>query len=103
MLLAALHLAVFLFFVGLVLFLNAQDSIVGWVFLALAGSSGILYAILSISPLLSYNIPFRTPLSLLIVRILPLALSILLVTRSWFQSLHLLIPMKTRSAEPPHP
>jgi hypothetical protein len=59
---ALLHIAVFLFFVGLVDFLFSIDSVVGRVILGLVCFFGI-YVLLTFLPNLRPNCPYRTPFS----------------------------------------
>jgi hypothetical protein len=61
---ALLHVAVFLFFAGLIDFLFSIDSTVGRVMLGVVGSFGCFYIFLTFLPNVSPNCPYRTPLSL---------------------------------------
>jgi hypothetical protein len=60
---ALLHIAVFLFFAGLVDFLFSIDSAVGRVVLALIGFFGVIYVLLTFLPNVRPNCPYRTPFS----------------------------------------
>jgi hypothetical protein len=60
---ALLHIAVFLFFAGLVDFLFSIDSVVGRVILGLVCFFGGIYVLLTFLPNLRPNCPYRTPFS----------------------------------------
>ncbi|KAN0124182.1 hypothetical protein V8E52_001831, partial [Russula decolorans] len=60
---ALLHIAVFLFFAGLVDFLFSIDSVVGHVILGLVCFFGGIYVLLTFLPNLRPNCPYRTPFS----------------------------------------
>ena len=61
---ALLHVAVFLFFAGLVDFLFSIDTTVGRVILGVVGFFGCIYIFLTFLPNVRPNCPYRTPLSL---------------------------------------
>jgi len=61
---ALLHVAVFLFFAGLVDFLFSVDTTVGRVIWGVVGFFGCIYIILTFLPNVRPNCPYRTPLSL---------------------------------------
>ncbi|KAF7343240.1 hypothetical protein MVEN_01755400 [Mycena venus] len=58
-----LHLALFLFMAGLVIFLFALDHIIARVVTAIAGFLGGTYLITNVLPLVAIECPYRTPLT----------------------------------------
>ncbi|KAG8810091.1 hypothetical protein FRC19_004787, partial [Serendipita sp. 401] len=58
-----MHASLFIFFIGLVIFLKALDHIITWVVLCLAGISYLAYLASNIFPMRYLNCPFRTPIS----------------------------------------
>ncbi|KAI0055262.1 hypothetical protein BV25DRAFT_232952 [Artomyces pyxidatus] len=60
---ALLHLAVFLFFAGLVEFMFSNDVLVGCITLAFVVCCAAAYITLTIIPILFHNSPYQTPLS----------------------------------------
>ena len=79
---ALLHVAVFLFFAGLIDFLFSIDSTVGRVILGVMCSFGAIYTFLTFLPNIRPNCPYRTPFSrdslkwLLVVSMTPALLAI---------------------------
>ncbi|KAI0055254.1 hypothetical protein BV25DRAFT_1921960 [Artomyces pyxidatus] len=63
---ALIHLAVFLFFVGLVDFMFSNNGLVGCVTLAFAICGAVAYIALTIIPIISHNSPYQTPLSIVL-------------------------------------
>ena len=58
-----LHLSVFLFLVGLVIFFFTINKIVAIFVLAVVGLFGVAYLTLTIYACIDRNFPYRTPLS----------------------------------------
>ena len=62
---AMLHLSVFLFFAGLVVFLWNFDPTIAKLILSWVGGCGVLYGYLTFIPIFRHDSPYHTPLSLL--------------------------------------
>ena len=62
---AMLHLSVFLFFAGLVVFLWNFDSTIAKLILSWVGGCGVLYGYITFIPIFRHDSPYHTPLSLL--------------------------------------
>ncbi|KZP12364.1 hypothetical protein FIBSPDRAFT_1050087 [Athelia psychrophila] len=60
---ALLHVAVFLFFAGLLDFIYAIDPTIAWSTLPIIAACGSLYIMMTILPVLDRQSPFRTPFS----------------------------------------
>ena len=58
-----LHISVFLFFAGLIEFLLPINAVVAFSTLGLVVACAIIYAVLTLFPILRPNCPYRTPLS----------------------------------------
>ena len=62
---AMLHLSVFLFFAGLVVFLWNFDPTIAKLILSWVGGCGVLYGYITFIPIFRHDSPYHTPLSLL--------------------------------------
>jgi hypothetical protein len=61
-----LHLSLFLFMVGLVVFLYALDHIIAQVVASVAGFLFLVYVTTNVLPILAIGCPYRTPLTALL-------------------------------------
>ncbi|TCD63785.1 hypothetical protein EIP91_004936 [Steccherinum ochraceum] len=76
---AVLHVAVFLFFAGLIVFLIPMNRVVGNVAVAAVSACGGIYLIFSIFDIYVENSPYKTPLSVFLALVLLLGGSAFLV------------------------
>lgn len=76
---AVLHVAVFLFFAGLIVFLIPMNRVVGNVAVASVAACGGIYLIFSIFDIYVENSPYKTPLSIFLALVLLLGGSAFLI------------------------
>jgi len=96
-----LHLSVFLFFIGLLVFLFSTNSLIAWIIAGSMATYVLLYMMLSIMPMINPTSPYETPLTLLFQVFAPIFKN--LIVRYWPKRLYRRRQISFQPMPPPRP